>query len=72
MIIYLNRSVLSGKEGSMEIPLSEQEFAASYNSWKSGVLIQEAFPTLTAQQREFLMTGITPEEWSKVFGEEEE
>ena len=71
MIIYLNRSILSGKDGSMEFPLSEQEFEASYNAWKSGMLIQEAFPTLNADQREFLMTGITPEEWTQKFGEEE-
>lgn len=71
MIIYLNRSILSGKDGSMEFPLSEQEFEASYNAWKSGMLIQEAFPTLNAEQREFLMTGITPEEWTQKFGEEE-
>lgn len=71
MIIYLNRSILSGKDGSMEFPLSEEEFNNSYNAWKSGMLIQEAFPTLTTDQREFLMTGITPDEWTQFFGEEE-
>jgi hypothetical protein len=55
----------------MEFPLSEEEFTSSYNAWKSGMLIQEAFPTLNAEQREFLMTGITPDEWTRVFGEEE-
>lgn len=71
MIIYLKRSIITGKEGSMEIPLSQEEFETSYNSWRSGTLIQEAFPTLTVEQREFLMTGITPDEWSRAFGEEE-
>lgn len=71
MIIYLNRSILTGKEGSMEIPLSEEEFTNSYNSWRSGTLIQDAFPTLSIEQREFLMTGITPDEWARAFGEEE-
>ena len=28
-----------------------------------GVLIQDAFPNLTAEQREFYKTGITPDEW---------
>ena len=43
-----------------------------YSNWKSGgTLIQEALPHLTADEREFLMTGITPEEWNEAFGEEE-
>jgi hypothetical protein len=55
----------------MEFPLSEEEFTSSFNAWKSGMLIQEAFPTLNAEQREFLMTGITPDEWTRAFDGEE-
>jgi hypothetical protein len=33
-------------------------------------LIQNVFPDLNTDQREFLMTGSTPEEWNAVFGEE--
>jgi len=36
--------------------------------WKNGKLIQDALPTLTTNQREFLLTGMTPEEWKRVFG----
>jgi hypothetical protein len=28
-------------------------------------LLQDAFPLLTDEEREFLKTGITPEEWAK-------
>lgn len=35
-------------------------------------LIQEVFPLLSAIDREFLLTGITPEEWTKTFPPEEE
>lgn len=35
------------------------------------VLVQVAFPYLSAEDREFLMTGITPEEWAEAMGSEE-
>jgi len=33
----------------------------------SGLHIQDAFSFLTASEREFLMTGLTPEEWDNLF-----
>jgi len=39
-------------------------------NYKSGSLIQDAFDFLNPDQREFLMTGMTPEEWEEMFGEE--
>lgn len=35
-------------------------------------LIQHVFPTLTPTEREFLMTGITQEEWDKYIAVSEE
>jgi hypothetical protein len=38
-----------------------------YSNWlANGELIQNALPHLTADEREFLMTGITPQEWDAV------
>lgn len=42
-----------------------------YSNWLAGELIQNALPHLSADEREFLMTGITPDEWDEAFGEEE-
>tara|TARA_Y100001937_G_C6897516_1_gene231821 strand:+ start:261 stop:506 length:246 start_codon:yes stop_codon:yes gene_type:complete len=40
--------------------------------WRDGRgLIQDCLPYLSADEREFLMTGITPEEWGQAFPEEE-
>jgi hypothetical protein len=36
---------------------------AQYTQYLSGTLAQLAFPHLSADDREFLITGITPEEW---------
>jgi hypothetical protein len=35
-------------------------------------MIDQAIPHLTADEREFIMTGITPEEWAKAFPDEDE
>jgi hypothetical protein len=35
-----------------------------------GVLLQDAFPNITPAEREFIKTGITPEEWDEYFGED--
>ena len=39
-------------------------------AWFNGKLAQDAFPFLSASEREFLITGITPEEWDKLFSED--
>ena len=56
-------SNMSGIEHEMEIDITEQQL----QKWRDGMLIQHAMPTLTADEREFLMTGITPEEWDSLF-----
>jgi len=33
------------------------------------MLIQDAYPTLSLAEREFLISGVTPEEWDKFFSE---
>ena len=59
-------SMISGKTNSMELPITN----AQLDRWTGGELIQNVFPDLSVDQREFLMTGITPEEWDLTFGEE--
>lgn len=45
--------------------------ARQWDAWQNGAHIQNAMPELTADEREFLLTGMTPEEWDATFGEEE-
>ncbi len=33
-------------------------------NWQAGMLIQDAMPNVSADDREFIKTGITPEEWN--------
>ena len=69
--IITRRSPFTHKLHTMEIPLSRSEFEKRTILWESGMLIQDAFPMLSADEREFIKTGITPEEWDAAFGEEE-
>jgi len=36
--------------------------------WQSGTLIQNAMPNLSADEREFVKTGISAEGWLKLWG----
>lgn len=45
---------------------------SDYNAWIEGVHIQNAFPYLSAAQRELLMTGIDGICWDKLFDFDEE
>lgn len=54
-------------------PFCKREFqntfpAEGYRKWQEGALIQDALPDCTADEREFLITGICPECWDKTFG----
>lgn len=61
-------SNLTGRIHIMKIPgISMQDITKFHNG---NQLIQDAFPNLTPDEREFILTGITPEEWDSVFPEE--
>lgn len=52
-----------------EVAVNEEDYFA----WSfDGVLAQDAFPYLSADEREMLISGICPKCWNKLFGEEEE
>jgi len=60
------RSQFSGKLHTMSIPVTIQQLD---DFKKDNRPIQQVFPHLNADQREFLLTGATPEEWDELFGE---
>ena len=60
-------SSLTGKAHELDLPITEDQIRL----WQEGVFVQHAFPNLSAAEREFIMTGITAEEWDEVFGGEE-
>tara|TARA_R110002020_G_scaffold234642_1_gene446732 strand:+ start:52 stop:243 length:192 start_codon:yes stop_codon:yes gene_type:complete len=56
-------SSLTSRTHEMEIDVSEKQITL----WMEGALIQDVMPNLTPEEREFLMTGITPAEWDEAF-----
>jgi hypothetical protein len=42
---------------------------AAVNYYELGMKAQNAFPELSAEQREFLISGVSPEGWKQVFGD---
>ena len=45
-------------------PYTTAEFpTAAYNAWKGGEMIQDALHMLSADDREFIMSGISPAGW---------
>lgn len=45
---------------------------SNYMVWQNGALIQEVFPDLSADQREFMISGYTPAEYRDIFKDKEE
>jgi hypothetical protein len=40
--------------------------------WKAGALIQDVFPDLSLDDKEFMITGLTPTEWNSIMRDFEE
>jgi hypothetical protein len=58
-------SPFTGEVHTMEIDVTQ----AQLDSWRiRGELIQDAMPHLSADEREFIKTGITPQEWEQHLG----
>jgi hypothetical protein len=71
-MIVTRRSCFTGKLNQMDIDMDPQAFEAALREWEGGALIQEVFPDLSADEREFLMTGSTPAEWQEIFGSDDD
>ena len=61
-------SPFSGVTHTMELDVTAKQIV----SWEKGEMIQNVFPHLTAGEREFIKTGITPDDWNKLFGDDYE
>ena len=62
------KSMISGIERTLELNVTQKQLDA----WDNGQLIQKAMPQLSDDEREFIMTGVTQEEWESAFKEEDE
>lgn len=51
---------------SLELDTNQEEIL----KYIHGALLQDAFPRLSDDEREFFKSGITPEEWQEMFDED--
>lgn len=61
-------SQLTGVKRTIDLPITQEQI----DRWENGELIQRAMPHLSPDQREFLITGATAEEWDEAFPEVDE
>ena len=66
MITIANQCPFCGKEYTFKVPTE------GYDKYMAGALVQDAFPTLSATEREYFVSGICETCQKKVLGEEEE
>ena len=64
-MLISRRSPVSGKVVTMDLPITHKQ----WHEYSNGALIQDAFPQLTPEQREFIITGLTSEEWDRFIEE---
>jgi hypothetical protein len=62
-MLITRTSPLTGKTNTRDLPITKEQL----NAWHSGTYIQVAMPNLSPSEREFIMTGLTEEDWNNTF-----
>ena len=53
--------------GTINVRFIEGVTREALDEWRAGVLIQDALPKVTPEDREYMKTGITPTMWAYIF-----
>lgn len=64
------KSPFTGEVNTMDLPVTAEQMAEFEGPGRR--LIQEIFPDLTKEQREFILTGYTPGDWDAIFADGED
>ena len=67
-MIVERKSPLTNEVNKLDLNITEEQI----QRWKNGELIQRAFPHLSADEREFLISGCMPGEYEEIFRDEDE
>lgn len=65
-MLVTKTSSLTGVLHTIDIDISKEELERVERRYESGELIQHIVPNLSFVEREFLMTGITEDEWDSI------
>lgn len=67
-MLITRRSPRTKEYNQREIDVTQEQL----DMWKRGAFIQHAMPNVSAEDREFIKTGYTPENWDAIFPPEAE
>lgn len=62
-MLVTRTSVVSGVTRTRDLDVTQEQL----DRWEAGELVHRVFPHLDDSDREFLMTGMTDEEWDAIF-----
>lgn len=60
-MLLKRKNPFNGKVNEMDLDITQEQL----NRWMNGELIQNVFPFLNPDEREFIKTGITSDTWPK-------
>ena len=63
--MLITRTSAFGVTRSKELPVTPEQISR----WQSGELAQNVFTQLNAEEREFIISGNTNEDWDQMFAE---
>lgn len=66
------QSPLTGKFTTLDLPVTEAQLLEMKRPAHERRYVQDIFPDLTMDQREFIKTGYTPEDWTEMFPPEKD
>jgi len=65
-LVFTGPCIVTGESYSVQVPMD------GFDRYSSGAPIQDAFPQLPAEDREFLISGTSPVGWTELFGDGED
>jgi hypothetical protein len=71
-MLVTRTSQISKTQSTMDIDVTIEQMFRIENRYSTKELIQDIVPNLSKEEREFLITGITPKEWNELFNPIEE
>jgi len=63
--MLITRTSVFGVTRTIDLPVTPEQIA----DWEQGSLAQNVFTNLDAEQREFIISGNTTEDWDKLFAD---
>lgn len=61
-MLITKQSLYSGNTHTNDIDITQEQ----YDAWMNGMLIQDAMPNISPDDREFLISGMVPSEWDEI------